>query len=459
MQSISAASEQVREALTTVSEPVIQAVEKLSRRQPVQTVPDISAAAGIPLNEANDEAVKLALLTGAAIDVSDAGDLAYRFPNDIRGALRSKSLALQVTLAWRKSKPALYTAARISFGVLLFVSIIVTFISITALSAAAQSQSRDDDRRSNRMGLFFTPRFFFGPDIFDVLFYSSYYNSNSAVEKDPSEMSFLESVYSCVFGDGDVNAQFEEKRWRAIAGLIRANNGAVTGDQLAPFLDALAPSQRTDESNLVDEQFVLPALTRFQGHPEVTPDGDIIYVFPSLSSTGQQFRVDSIRSFTNPPLESNQVLSRATGMQKFLVAALGAVNALAVLVLGAKLGSVVAVTPSAAALVATIAAIYPFLLAYAATFAIAPIVRWLAIKRANAEIDERNSNRLENARWLSLKPVEVERKLQAAQKYAVDRQVFKQESVSYSSDRDAIDQVKMQDDLQDEFDRRLNGKL
>lgn len=225
--------------MTDVSESVIKAVEAL-RRQPRQTVADIAAAAGLPLTKAADEAVKLAALTGAAIDVSESGDIAYRFPSDVRGALRSRSFRAAVTMTWRRIAPALFTASRIGFGALLIISIVVTFLAIAALSAAS---SRDDDRRESRSSMYFGPRLFFGPDIFDVIFYSNRYgynrrrNERSWPAGDREGMSFLEAVYSFVFGDGDPNADFEDRRWRAVATLIRANRGAVTADQLAPLLD------------------------------------------------------------------------------------------------------------------------------------------------------------------------------------------------------------------------------
>ena len=50
-------------------------------------------------------------------------------------------------------------------------------------------------------------------------------------------MSFLESVFSVLFGDGDPNADLEERRSKAVAKLIRAKGGAVTAEELAPYMD------------------------------------------------------------------------------------------------------------------------------------------------------------------------------------------------------------------------------
>ena len=64
-----------------------------------------------------------------------------------------------------------------------------------------------------------------------------------------------------------------------IASMIRANGGAVTAEQLAPYLDPPAPNSKDQR---VDESWVLPAVTALQGVPQVTEDGDIVYTFPEL---------------------------------------------------------------------------------------------------------------------------------------------------------------------------------
>ncbi len=84
-----------------------------------------------------------------------------------------------------------------------------------------------------------------------------------------------------MFGDGNPNARLKEDRWQYIAQLIRANGGVVTAEQLAPYTDA-------DPKN---EDGVLPVLVRFDGRPEVTDSGNIVYLFPSLqisAATAQQ---------------------------------------------------------------------------------------------------------------------------------------------------------------------------
>lgn len=453
-------SEQIRENLSTVSEPILRAVESLSR-QPRQTVADISASAGLSIDIATDQTVRLAELTGASIDVTDAGDIAYRFPRNVRAILRTRSLRTALAMTWRRIAPTLFLFSRIAFGALLFISIVVTFIAIAALSAAGQSE---DDRRDNRSSSFMAPRLF-GPNIFDVMFYSrpyGYYGSTSGYDSRGRErdgMSFLEAVYSFVFGDGDPNETFEERRWRSVATVIRANRGAVTAEQLAPFLDP--PGTKDYESALVDESFMLPALTRFQGRPEVTDDGDIIYVFPGFMKTGARGGSASVEIAGSGGVtsvsEAEVKLTSASSGQRIMVVALGVVNVLGVLVLGSQLLSVVPATRDAAQLLAALRGIYPALFAYAASFFAVPLARFLRLKKINQEIRDRNQARSDMARLMARGGVDLRRKIRAAEDFVVRGGNINSDGVIYSSDRDVLDQPSSQTDLTDDFDRRLNG--
>jgi hypothetical protein len=124
------------------------------------------------------------------------------------------------------------------------------------------------------------------------------------------ELSFIESVFAFVFGRGDPNEDLEHRRWRAVGLLLRANEGAVYAEQLAPFLDsyllrdhrgrggldALAAMVRNmvrkivrrkddearGDASRMHEGYVLEALAKFGGHAESSEDGRLVYVFPAL---------------------------------------------------------------------------------------------------------------------------------------------------------------------------------
>lgn len=269
-------------------------------------------------------------------------------------------------------------------------------------------------------------------------------------------MSFLEAVYSFVFGDPDPNQTLESRRYRALAATIRASNGAVTADQLAPYLD---PPPKSDSTN-VDETFILPVLQRFKGHPEVTEDGDIIYVFPEFGRTGTAIpRVELAGTAGLQPLvEIERPLTRATSGQRLLVVALGVVNILGVLTLGTKLVGAVAMSVDAAAMLSFVKTVYPALAAYAASFVVIPLVRFLRLRKVNEEIRLRNRARAAAAEALARCGPDVSRKMRAASAYAQKGSFVSSSDVIYSSDADLIEQEAVQDSLTDDFDRRLRER-
>lgn len=449
--------------LRDVDDRIITAVDTLSRQDRL-TVSDVAAAAGVDLSVANDQLVSLANLTGAAIDVTDSGSLAYRFPRDVRAALRRASLRASIRMTWDRAFPTIFTSVRIAFGALLILSIVVTFVAIAALSSASRSE---DDRRDSRSSSFMPVRLF-APDIFDVMFYTRqrrYYAKNRSPARN-DDMSFLEAVYSFVFGDGDPNDDLEDRRWRRVAAVIRANRGAITAEQLAPFLDTGDRLGYTSPTSVVDESFMLPALQRFQGHPEVTEFGDIIYVFPSFSVTGSRMpNVEfagrgsaALDGAAGPALVEKELkLTRAPLEQCSMVIILGLVNVISVIVLGIKLATVTPLTADAAALVSLIQLVYPALATYAASFVFIPLARLFRQKKVNGEINRRNRARAAASVVLSRPDAELRAKLAAAEAYAQSAKVVKSSDVVYSSDKDVLDQKPVQENLIDDFDRRLNS--
>lgn len=454
---MSVASE--RPALQDVNEAVIRAVERL--RGARVTASDVALTSGLGVDAATMELVRLAALTGAAVDVTEAGDIAYRF-RDVRARLRKSSTRAAVRMAWEKAYPTIFTAVRIGFGVLLILSIIVTFVAIAALSAAASS--RDDDRRDGGGGGgSFMPGFrMFTPNVFDLMYYSNYMNRQPSYEygeRERSEMSFLESVFSFVFGDGDPNADAEQRQWKAIAAVITANDGAVTAEQLRPFI--LDPQTvASDSTTLVDEGDVLPVLTRFGGRPEVTPTGEIVYVFPDFSTTGGATRrVEFAGSSVAHLAEREMPFSRATGSQRFWTIALGVVNVLGVVKLGSLLAVARAASPDAAATIALIKGVFPALAAYAAAFAVVPLIRYFWQKRNNAKRRERNRSRMRAAAVLAAPRANLQDKLAHASAYRVQRRLVRADDVVYSSDMDSTEvERRRQQELADDFDRRIEGR-
>ena len=274
------------------------AVEKAIERQPAArlTAADLAAEGGIPIDQARmgmkELATALAGAEGLSVSASAQGDLLYSFPNDVRGELSQRLTQAKVRDAWNAAKPALQTIGRFSFGLALFASIAIIFTAITVLTSASDERDERDSRRDDG-GMFGGGSSFgggfgygfgwgYGWSPLDLFFPRPFGFYGYGWFSPPPRMSLPEAIFSFVFGDGDPNNQLRAARVRALSEVIRASGGAVVADQLAPYLDAPSPST-VGATAIVDESWVLSAVTELGGRPEVSDDGSIVYVFDDLS--------------------------------------------------------------------------------------------------------------------------------------------------------------------------------
>lgn len=285
------------------SEKVIEVVDAMPR----VVAADVAAQAGVPLSEARKELVALASLSQGDIAVDKDGELIYQFPSNLKATLAKNSAKYKTAAAIRKAWPSLFWFLRASFGVTLLLSVFAIFSTIVFLQSSSSSRS-DDDRDGNRRGsMSFGGSYIWGPSPLDFLYWDRPYGYYaSPYYQRPDEMGFLPSVFSYVFGDGNPNETIEQKRLALAANMIRANNGAVTAEQLAPFCDdAPDPAEYT-----VEESFVLPIVTALGGEAQVTEDGEIIYTFPELQTSASQSSA-IVPSVDIPKIEESLVLEKA----------------------------------------------------------------------------------------------------------------------------------------------------
>jgi hypothetical protein len=264
---------------------IMKAVETLGYRV---TVGDVASQAALDIKLAEQGLLALASEAGGHLQVAESGEIAYLFPKNFRNVLQSKYWRLRWQEWWNRVWKILFYLIRISFGIMLIVSIFLVVAAIAIIVIAISSQNSDNDREdSGGGGMVFMPNFWFGPDFFWI-FHSDYGNRRyerqrrSRFEGEEPQMNFLEAVFSFLFGDGNPNATLDEDRWRTIATVIRNHQGAIAAEQIAPYLDDLGQGFHREY-----EEYMLPVLTQFNGRPEVSPDGQIVYHFPELQVTAR----------------------------------------------------------------------------------------------------------------------------------------------------------------------------
>lgn len=421
---------------------IMDSIDKLNYRV---TVGDVAAQAGLELNIAQNGLLALAADANGNLQVAESGDIVYCFPENFRAVLRNKYWQLRWQQWWSKVWRVLFYLIRISFGIVLITSIVLMLIAITVMvisisfSSSNDNQRNDNYRRGGGGGFIFLYRLWSFSN-FLQWFQPSYNQRNYRLRQnsnDENEMSFLESVYSFLFGDGNPNADLEETRNATIGQLIKNNQGSIVAEQVAPFVD------ETDSS----EDYMLPILIRFNGSPEVSPKGELIYYFPELQVTANQRDKATIPAFLE---EQSWRFSRATSNQILLSIGLGAVNLILALMLSSLLEYEI---PNA--FIAFVGSIYGVLLGYGIAFLIIPLLRYFWIQRRNEKITIRNQFRQENAITLQNSDSSLQEKIAYAKKFTQQKIISEQDLV-YTTETDLLDQeIKDTEKLDREWEERL----
>lgn len=428
---------------------IMRAVEQLNYRV---TVGDIAAHAGLEVNLAQRGLLALASETNGHLQVSEAGEIAYLLPQNFRTILRNKSIRLRLQAWGSRAWRILFYLIRISFGIFLIVSIILIFVTIFVI-LIAMSNSRGGNSNNRKYGSSIPLsllHFRFGSDL--LWFFSLNHHRHAKKgsvkyrqqqDHGDRQLNFFEAVFSFLFGDGNPNPNLEERRWQIIGTVIHNQGGAVVAEQIAPYLD-IAKTQAIDEDDM------LPTLIRFDGYPEVSSIGDIIYRFPVLQTTATAEGQKAVPSYLQ---ESFWNFSQVRPEQLSLVAGLGFLNLIGALILrtllsdgtiALQLGGVVALAQS----------VFWILLGYGVGFLGVPLVRYFWIRGRNRQIERRNQKRQEYAATLNQADANLQRKIQFAQQFATQF-VVTQEDLAYTSEKELLEQEIEHSDGTDNNGQRL----
>ena len=294
------------------------------------------------------------------------------------------------------------------------------------------------------------------------------------------EMGFFEGCFSYIFGDGNPNAQLEEVRIRSAAEMVRRAGGAVTSEQLAPFAD-IPEDANKDSAYNVDESFVTPLVAALDGRPEVTGDGDIVYIFPELMKSGlrttkltklmgvsskeEYDEAIKMREGFEVPKEVEERLYEfsAAGSGNLLAAGvLGFVNLGGALYLRSLLNSPAMFSVKLGGYFGLVQSAFPLLLGYAILFNAIPIFRFFWLKRENAQIVQRNKIRRTWRTTLEAGGEKIRRKLKAAKGMATSIQSLSGlksgKKIVFETTTSASDiEVDNEQKLMEEFDKKLSG--
>lgn len=406
------------------------------------TAAEFATVSGLSINKSNYWLNKIAGETGAKLDIAKDGTVYYQFAPNFTNVYRKRGLLKAALLVGAFIFQATYWMVRVSFGVALVLSVLVIVVLIVAVILAALASIFGDNGGDGvdfgDSGGFFD--FDFLGDLFrwDYSPSHSYYDFSipstrrekyaSYVEQHPKGNFFLE-CFSFLFGDGKPNSNLQEIRWQKIARVVKANGGVVSAEQMAPYLDG-------DTS---DSGMVMNALAQFNGHPEVTESGFIVYIFPDYLSEKQQ----------ELPQADQYLEEQEWRFSAFPISAQITVLTVAIFNF---LGSWWLFRHIATnALLHHVAALIDVLLSYAIFLLVIPAARAIVLAVLNSRIHMRNERRRTAFELINKPQGEVLKELQEAnavreRELAINLPLADKEII-YSTDRDSLEQ-KFEEELE-----------
>ncbi|MBX9686154.1 MAG: hypothetical protein K2X27_05600 [Candidatus Obscuribacterales bacterium] len=417
---------------------VLAAIKQLGHKV---SVADIAAKTGLSLFEARQSLNKIALDTRAVLEVSPGGELSYKFYPDLESVYRVVGLRKLLKDVFDICFDAGFYILKISFGILLMASIITIMIVFAValvfiLFGIGAADAADGDMDMDLGGLDFE---FFDWDELGMFFaWSTLAGARTptdgqdeymGVKIDSPDKGFFQNCFSFLFGEGNPNKPLKETQWQLIAEQIRRNNGVVTAEQLAPYL----------LNNKSDSQSMLAVMVRFDGSPEVTERGNIVYRFPSLQVTASG--INSLMPLPDKLVEADWKFSRVPTERLHWVFFFAGANLCGAYALNQHLSWFQPLIPYANQI--------HLILCYAAFFMGFPILRELGNIVQNTLIEIRNKSRARSAE--ALKNAENLAKIREAQEHAVQLQKLYAQQAVYTTSEDILPQDT--DGLAQQFDQ------
>lgn len=390
------------------AEPSAGLLDALRRLRGRATLGDVVSATGMPQDEAESALKKLLETRRGHLEVSDSGELLYRFD--------PKLMTRDQEALWGRLKRAAWAAFKIGFKVWTAAMLVVYFVVFVVLVIAAMTANRDGDRNGGfggrrggfGLGDFFLMHWLLGGSGWGR---GSLYYGHRHAERLPKEAQppFYKKVFAFVFGPEEPRPTQLQKD-RSVLQLVRARNGVLATAELVEHTALPLPEAEEEMGRLTGA---------YGGDPRVSQEGEVVYAFPALMKSAH----GRVRASEPKPawlrLERPKKLTGNAGTSNAVIGGMNGFN----LVAGSVLGLAPATAPGAAGAVAGAAGaalVDPLFfwglgvvpVAFSTLFFAIPALRSLGLARENRERRRRNVRRLllglayqrsvGTVRWLSV---------------------------------------------------------
>jgi len=252
-------------------------VNSLKRRRKGSTVSDICAATALPLSAVRELLPKAADEYSGHLRVTENGEILYYFPNGFTSRYRSISTRLKKIFEKTSYVIKKFLVYIFKFWIMImlfgyFIIFILLALATVFLQIAARSNSKGRSGSVNFSAFNFLIRIWFYSELTKPR-YGGNLNRNSGSFKSNDKQPMHKAIFSFIFGEEDPNRDWEEQQNKAIIAYCQANKGVISLVEYMAF---------TGENSPDAEKSILYFCSKFEGSPEVTENGTIVYYFEKL---------------------------------------------------------------------------------------------------------------------------------------------------------------------------------
>ena len=281
-------------------------VRVLKQRRNESTVADLISATALPKFQVEQAVKVVADEYRGHLRVTEFGDIFYYFPYGMRSTVRGFGPRFKhLVRAILKAVGRFFSVFFKVWIMVMLIGYFLLFVGILILavvaSIAASLSGRGGSRRTSSGGglfsLFFVMRVF---QIFAWIWLSSgtgSYRQRRLRGRIRGQGRLLHrSAFAYVFGEEDLNKDWQEKEKRYISRFIRGRKGVLTREEL------MVITGRNPEQT---QQLLNQLLVEWEGEPSVTENGTLVYLFPELlRSREAELEGDSRLPLLNPDRKS-----------------------------------------------------------------------------------------------------------------------------------------------------------
>ncbi|HIA52258.1 MAG TPA: hypothetical protein EYN91_09260 [Candidatus Melainabacteria bacterium] len=407
---------------------IIHAINDLGKRV---TVADVVAKTGMPLSDVSSELNLIASDTDANLEVAQDGEIYYCFGEHYSYTYFRHGINRVLNQIGSGTFKVATFLFRLSFGLTLLFSLICLFGIALIIQTLLAGVSGSTESVSGMW------RDFFGLvqrlALKDLVHWGRE-KLKPGSTSGGARQGFLLDCFSFLFGEGDPNKDLEQEKWKLLAQVIRLNEGVVLPEHLSPY---------TGEEP-EDEQTLFAILAKFNGMPQVTSTGSIVYVFPDM-----QKRSEVTSYALLPPLLEHKTWTFSNLKKEELkkVMGMGALNFIMALT-----ACIFLVRP---AHLNSAGYFFLFLCFYALLFLTIPALRLLYTFEKNRMVKKKNQRIREFENALGNPTPELSHRLEEAEEMRATLNVNGDTSIVYSTKANYLEQIS---DNDFQRDLKLGGK-